>query len=134
EQQRLLWVASYSATGKASQITETMDFQIRLPGQIESAETGWHDNLLRTYDPESGHYLEPDPLGPIPGNQALGYAAQQPRRYVDPLGLVLFAFDGTRNNPVTQTNVWKLGQRYKDGAVFYHSGPGNPYFIDWDAL
>lgn len=134
QQQRVRWAASYSVTGKASQIAGHIDFQLRLPGQIESAETGWHDNLLRTYDPESGHYLEPDPLGPIPGNQALGYAAQQPRRYVDPLGLMLFAFDGTRNNPVTQSNVWKLGQRYKDGAVFYHSGPGNPYFIDWDAV
>ncbi|HCP77122.1 MAG TPA: hypothetical protein DIU11_05120, partial [Pusillimonas sp.] len=86
------------------------------------------------YDPQAGHYLEPDPLGPFPGADALGYAMQQPRRYIDPMGLVLFAFDGTRNNAQTQSNVWKLAQRYEDGPVFYQAGPGNPYETDWDAL
>lgn len=134
QQQNLRWSAHYSATGQTVRLDGDIDFRLRLAGQAYDPETGWHDNVLRTYDPRSGHYLEPDPLGPIPGSQALGYAAQQPRRYADPLGLMLFAFDGTRNNPLTQTNVWKIGQRYQDGPVFYHSGPGNPYFLDWDAL
>src|SRR5690606_35013681 len=83
---------------------------------------------------KQGQYLEPDPLGPLPGSQALGYAAQQPRRYIDPLGLILFAFDGTRNSATTYSNVWKMSQAYLDGPVYYHSGPGNSMYIDWDAV
>src|SRR5690606_29892927 len=65
---------------------------------------------------------------------ALGYARQQPRRYVDPLGLLLFAFDGTRHSPQTNSNAWKLSQAYQDGPVFYRSGPGNSQQLDWDAV
>lgn len=132
--QKIRWLASYSPTGAARQIAGDLTLNARLPGQNFDATTGWHDNLLRTYAPAMGHYLEPDPLGPIPGNQALGYARQQPRRYVDPLGLLLFAFDGTRNNPQTQTNVWKMSQHYQDGPVFYQNGPGSPGQFDWAAI
>lgn len=128
------WMARYSPLGLAEQVEGDLRFDLRLPGQMFDAATGWHDNLLRTYDPRFGHYLEPDPLGPVPGSQAWGYANQQPRRYTDPLGLLLFAFDGTRMNAHTGGNVWLLSQRYLDGPVFYHSGPGNPYYWDLDAL
>lgn len=133
-QQTIRWLARYSPTGQAEKLTGDLDLDIRLPGQIHDAETGWHDNLLRTYLPAWGHYLEPDPLGPVPGSQVRGYADQQPRIHADPTGLLLFAFDGTRNNPETHTNVWKMSQRYLDGPVFYHSGPGNAYYTDWDSV
>ena len=132
--QHIRWMATYSPTGEATKIAGDLTLDLRLPGQVFDAETGWHDNLLRTYLPESGQYLEPDPLGPVPGNQALGYADQQTRRYIDPYGLLLFAFDGTRNNPSTRSNVWKLSQAYLDGPVYYHSGPGTPLYPNLDAL
>ncbi|NYT61548.1 DUF2235 domain-containing protein [Alcaligenaceae bacterium] len=132
--QKIRWLASYSPTGAATQLAGDLTLDLRLPGQVFDAETGWHDNLLRTYLPQSGQYLEPDPLGPVPGNQALGYANQQPRRYADPLGLLLFAFDGTRNSPDTRSNIWKMSQTYRDGPVFYHSGPGNSLYTNWDAI
>src|SRR5690606_32896012 len=132
--QKIRWQASYSPTGLATRVAGDLDFDIRLLGQVFDAATGWHDNLLRSYLPQWGHYAEPDPLGPVPGNQALGYAAQQPRRYADPLGLLLFAFDGTRHSPETQSNIWKMSQAYRDGPVFYHSGPGNSLYLDWDAI
>ncbi|MGE4123811.1 MAG: DUF2235 domain-containing protein [Pusillimonas sp.] len=127
-----VWTARYSPWGQAQ--TRGITFNLRSPGQYHDPATGWHDNLLRTYDPGRGQFLEPDPLGPIPGNQSLGYASQQPRRFIDPTGLLLFAFDGTRNDASTQTNIWKLSQRYHDGPVAYEGGPGNPYTTDWDAI
>lgn len=127
-----VWTARYSPWGHAQ--TRGITFNLRAPGQYHDPATGWHDNLLRTYDPEHGQFLEPDPLGPIPGNQNLGYASQQPRRFIDPTGLLLFAFDGTRNDASTRTNIWKLSQRYHDGPVAYEGGPGNPYTTDWDAI
>lgn len=134
DQRKIRWLATYSPTGAARQIAGDLALDLRLPGQIADRSTGWHDNLLRTYLPELGQYLEPDPLGPVPANQALGYANQQAKRYVDPLGLLLFSFDGTRNSPVSQTNVWKMSQWYQDGPAFYQSGPGNPSHLNWDAV
>ncbi|MBV6304019.1 DUF2235 domain-containing protein [Candidimonas humi] len=131
---RIRWLADYEPTGAAVRKAGDLELDLRLPGQVLDRGTGWHDNLLRTYLPGLGQYLETDPLGPLPGSQALGYAAQQPRRHADPLGLLLFAFDGTRNSPISQTNVWKMSQWYQDGPVFYQSGPGNPHYLDWDAV
>lgn len=131
---RMRWLAGYTPTGQARRVDGDLDFALRLPGQYEDEETGRHDNLFRTYDPAFGHYLEPDPLGPLPGTDAYGYARQQPWRHADPYGLLLFAFDGTRYSADTMGNVWKLAQAYRDGAAHYHSGPGNSYFLDWDAV
>lgn len=134
DKRNIRWQATYTPLGSAHQTAGDLNFDLRLPGQIFDDATGWHDNLLRTFHPQFGQYLEPDPLGPLPGSQAWGYAAQQPRRFVDPLGLLLFAFDGTRMNAHTRGNVWLFSQRYLDGPVFYHSGPGNPYYWDLDAV
>lgn len=133
-QRQMRWRAEYTPLGHAHHTEGDLRLDLRLPGQVHDDTTGWHDNLLRTYHPVFGQYLEPDPLGPLPGTQVWGYAAQQPRRFVDPSGLLLFAFDGTRMNAHTRGNVWLLSQRYLDGPVFYHSGPGNPYYWDLDAL
>lgn len=134
EARRIRWLADVDAGGKATVLTGDLHLDLRLPGQFHDAATGWHDNVFRNYLPEAMHYLEPDPLGPVPGQQALGYAAQQPMRHVDPLGLLLMAFDGTRNDRATMSNVWKLSQRYADGPVHYHAGPGNKAYLDWDAI
>lgn len=131
---RIRWLASYTPTGRARRVKGDIEFHLRLPGQYEDAETGLHDNVLRTYDPGLGQFLEPDPLGPVPGTDTFGYAAQQPWRHADPHGLLLFAFDGTRQSADTMGNVWKLAQAYRDGAAHYHSGPGNSHFLDWDAV
>jgi RHS repeat-associated protein len=125
--QAIRWRAIYSPLGELLEQHHDLgkDFvqPLRLPGQVADPLTGWHDNYQRTYDPRWGHYLEPDPLGPIPGNSQYGYADQQPRRYVDPLGLLLFAFDGTGNSPTSQTNVWLFAGQYQGGAVKYIEGP-----------
>lgn len=128
------WAAGYDALGRATRLRGDLDLPLRRPGQDQDPATGWHDNVFRTFLPGRGHYLEPDPLGPLPSLQALGYAAQQPLRHVDPLGLILLAFDGTRYGPRNQGNVWKLAQAYEDGPAYYHAGPGNSYYADWDAV
>jgi RHS repeat-associated protein len=115
-------------------------FNLRLPGQYFDAETGWHDNVLRTYDPHRGEYLEPDPLGPVPNwrsgqvlTQPYAYANHDPLTHADPSGLILFAFDGTGNtndeqwlnaNDSSLSNVWQFRQLYQDGNRRYVSGVG----------
>ncbi len=133
-EQQPIWQAHYSPFGMATIMVENIELDLRLPGQVFDKATGWHDNLLRTYDPAWGSYIEPDPLGPIPDSQAYGYAKQQPRIYTDPTGLLLFAFDGTRQSKHTNANVWQMSQMYQDGPAYYQDGPGNSMYIDWDAL
>lgn len=119
------WLALPEPAGKMTPLIARLRQPLRYPGQYHDEATGWADNLYRTYDPAFGHYLEPDPVGPLPGQDPLGYAAAQPRRYVDPLGLLLFAFDGTLNQgSKTSSNVYKLQQLYASGPVHYTGGPG----------
>ncbi len=121
--QRVRWQGHFSPYGELLTEIGDLAMPLRLPGQIVDPATGWHDNYQRTYDPRWGQYLEPDPLGPMPGNSLYGYAGQQPRRHADPHGLMLFAFDGTGNQPASLTNVWLFAKAYQDGPVHYIAGP-----------
>ena len=124
-QARLVWLAEPEPDGRVRPLIAKQHLALRYLGQYEDPATGWFDNRYRNYDPAFGHYLEPDPMGPLPGQDPLGYAAAQPRRYSDPLGLLLFAFDGTLNQgSKTRSNVFKLQQRYVGGPVHYLGGPG----------
>jgi RHS repeat-associated protein len=118
------------------------ELNLRLPGQYFDQETGWHDNVLRTYDPQRGEYLEPDPLGPTPNwgrgagpwlTQPFAYANHNPITYADPTGLILFAFDGTGNDDNVNepamagsglSNVVAFMNMYDDGRKRYVSGVG----------
>ncbi len=121
--QRIRWQGAFTPFGELLSEQGDLSLALRLPGQFADPLTGWHDNYQRTYDPVRGHYLEPDPLGPVPGNSLYGYADQQPRRHADPRGLMLFAFDGTGNQPASLTNVWLFSKAYRDGPVHYIAGP-----------
>lgn len=123
QEKKIHWLAHNSPTGKSHILHADIEFNLRLPGQYYDKETGWHYNMNRYYDPGAGHYLEPDPIGPVPNNDPFGYAAQQPRLFIDPLGLLLFAFDGTENNKYSNTNVLKFTRLYI-GDKSYTSGTG----------
>ena len=58
-----------------------------LPGQYYDAETGLHYNWHRYYDPETGRYLTPDPIGLAGGINPFLYAEANPVSYIDPEGL-----------------------------------------------
>ncbi len=131
---RIRWRGSYDAFGYVQEEAGDIAMPLRLPGQDADPATGWHNNVFRTYLPQRGQYLEPDPLGPLPGQQSFGYAKQQMLTKTDSLGLILLAFDGTRYNQQNQSNVRKLAELYAAGPSFYHPGPGNPYYLEWDAL
>ncbi|WP_051385779.1 DUF6531 domain-containing protein [Actinokineospora inagensis] len=60
---------------------------LRFPGQYFDAETGWHYNLHRYYDPETGRYASQDPLGLAPAPNPNSYVPN-PTRQIDPLGLI----------------------------------------------
>jgi RHS repeat-associated protein len=59
---------------------------LRFPGQYADSETGLHYNHHRYYDPATGRYLSPDPLGLAPAPNPHTYVPN-PQTLVDPLGL-----------------------------------------------
>lgn len=132
-QGKLLWRAAYHPYGKLASLSAKRGFQLnlRLPGQYLDAETGLHYNDHRYYDPELGRYLTPDPIGLQGGVNSYAYVDGNPLKYVDPSGLILFAFDGTNNsNPPPDkdqvSNVFKFYDAYSNGRKWYMNGVGRP--------
>ena len=78
-QQHTLWGTTTWATGGAST-------PLRFPGQYADPETGLHYNNHRYYDPATGAYLTPDPLGLTPAPNPHAYVPN-PTLLTDPLGL-----------------------------------------------
>jgi RHS repeat-associated protein len=65
---------------------EVADFNLGGPGQYYDAETGLYYNIARYYDPKSGRYLSPDPVGISGGANPYLYAEGNPAVFVDPNG------------------------------------------------
>jgi RHS repeat-associated protein len=59
---------------------------LRFPGQYHDSETDLHYNHQRYYDPATGSYLTPDPLGLAPAPNPHSYVLN-PTTHADPLGL-----------------------------------------------
>ncbi|WP_306316688.1 MULTISPECIES: DUF6531 domain-containing protein [unclassified Streptomyces] len=63
------------------------DCPLRFPGQYADAETGWHFNYFRHYDPENARYVTHDPLGLSADPNDYAYV-DNPFTIADPLGLM----------------------------------------------
>lgn len=70
-------------------------FEMRFPGQRYDAVTGLFQNGWRDYDPQSGRYIQSDPIGLAGGISTYAYVANNPYLRVDPLGLANFLIGGS---------------------------------------
>jgi RHS repeat-associated protein len=127
----LVWQIDADLHAGAAKTRGKFDLAIRFPGQYFDPESGLHDNYQRSYDPRTGRYLEPDPMGLAGGWNRYAYAGGNPLQAVDPLGLILFAFDGTGNTdparaPDTLSNVARLYSLYDASQRHYMNGVGIP--------
>lgn len=124
---RSVWQGEYSAHGALLAEKGALAMNLRLPGQYFDAESGLHYNDHRYYDPRRGEYISPDPLGTPDGPNPYSYVRGNPQRYVDPQGLVLFAFDGTGNDESDGSkisNVVRFRDAYLGAEARYITGPG----------
>ena len=63
----------------------------RFPGQYYDQETGLHYNYHRYYDPNTGRYLTPDPIGLDGGINLFLYSRNNPINKIDIYGLMVEA-------------------------------------------
>jgi len=98
-----VWKADYDAFGEAAvDPASTVVNNFRFPGQYYDAETGLHYNGHRYYDPKTGRYLTPDPVGLEGGINPYAYAVGDPVNKIDPSGL----------------KTWQIGIGFGAGGIF----------------
>ena len=82
------WKYLSDAFGKAQILGGTTTVRLRMPGQVDYGVGGIYYNGLRDYDPDTGRYLESDPVGLEGGLNPFAYADLNPLRWIDPTGTV----------------------------------------------
>jgi RHS repeat-associated protein len=68
-------------------LIENITCNLRFPGQYADDETGLYYNWHRYYDPDTGRYLTPDPIGLAGGINPFLYCLNNPIIRSDPKGL-----------------------------------------------
>ncbi|WP_245749905.1 RHS repeat-associated core domain-containing protein [Marinobacter zhejiangensis] len=97
-QGHLVWSVTYRAYGNVlkQQVAE-IDNPLRFQGQYHDPETGLHYNRHRYYNPTTGRFLTPDPIGLAGGLNNYQYVPN-PTGWVDPLGLKVVSKDKPDRN------------------------------------
>jgi len=111
----VVWAGDYDPFGNVA-INEdvdgnTVEFNVRLPGQYYDEETGLHYNYFRYYDPQTGRYITSDPIGLQGGLNTYGYVGGNPVNWIDPEGLAMIYGGSGRDGwdpTIMQNNMPKV--------------------------
>ncbi|MBI5926298.1 MAG: hypothetical protein HY836_11935 [Aquabacterium sp.] len=102
--QQVVWRGEFDPDGNVLREEGSGSVKLRMPGQVFDEETGLYFNVNRYYDPSSGRYITPDPLGWTHGEGAYDYVGGHPLDGSDPLGLFeipTLDFFGISSAPLT---------------------------------
>ena len=84
----VIWEGEYRPFGEAGVNPHSgVENNLRFPGQYYDDETGLHYNYHRYYDPGTGRYLMPDPIGLAGGIDLFAYVGNNPLNKIDHFGL-----------------------------------------------
>ncbi len=84
----VVWRANLKSFERTVQTSSIGDFNIGFPGQYWDEEKGCYYNMFRDYDPETGRYLQSDPIGLAGRMNTYAYVGGNHVSYVDPDGLI----------------------------------------------
>ncbi|QBH29360.1 RHS repeat-associated core domain-containing protein [Vibrio vulnificus] len=112
----VVWQARYDTYGRAHIEVESVGNPLRFQGQYHDVETGLHYNLARYYDPRTGRFIQPDPIGLLGGINHYQYAPN-PVMWVDPHGLC-----AKEDAPAIKAGV---NDTQPQQPMFYAMGSGN---------
>lgn len=95
---------------------------LRFPGQLHDPASGLNYNYFRDYDPETGRYVQSDPIGLRGGLNTYGYVMGNPVMYSDTFGLEV---DGIYQKSTGEVFLYdRITRQMVSG--FFESG-GKPY-------
>jgi RHS repeat-associated protein len=100
-------------------------FDLRFPGQQFDKETNLYYNFFRDYDPQTGRYVESDPIGLGGGINTYSYVGANPVSFIDPFGLTKKDLDemtclARANNPgldIPEAEFVSIPQDAQDRAL-----------------
>lgn len=101
-----VWRATYTAFGEATVDPDSsIENNLRFPGQYYDQETGLHHNYYRDYDPQTGRYLQEDPIGLWGGLNVHIYTSNNPIKFFDAFGLIVNVEYNKNTGMVTVTDM-----------------------------
>jgi RHS repeat-associated protein len=95
-------------------------FNQRFAGQYRDAETGLFYNYYRDYDPQTGRYVQSDPIGLAGGVNPYLYVGGKPLSFIDALGL---------ETTIVTTYDKAYGVEYGSHSALHVATPGQPQFL-----
>ncbi|MBW8890214.1 MAG: RHS repeat protein [Fibrobacteres bacterium] len=119
ENGQVSWSAAPSAWGGRKDGDDGADCPIRFQGQWFDAETGFHYNRFRYYDPETGRFISPDPIGPDGGLNLYAYVAN-PLSWVD-----IYGWHGNNASSDNTQHVYEIKDN-QTGDTFKYGISGQP--------
>jgi RHS repeat-associated protein len=126
---QLVWSWQHDAFGKGEPdqrpagASKDFVYNNRFPGQTYDAETGFFYNLNRYYDPNTGRYTRPDPIGLAGGMNPYVYVGGDPVNSVDPEGLYLNKEGLYLNKIVSQLSKYGTGKALEPWVVQHIDDP-----------
>lgn len=102
----VVWKGFYAPFGEVNVFAATIENNLRFPGQYYDTETGLHYNWNRYYDPKTGRYITPDPIGLTGGINPFVYVTNNPVNFADPWGLWGEDVHSGIGNHAYGTNLW----------------------------
>lgn len=123
----IVWQASYLPFGEVDTITGPAALDYRFPGQWFQLETGLAYNWHRHYDPTTGRFLQPDPLGMPDGPSRWAYVGNSPLS-VDPRGLQAGPYAPPPSN--VPGGPWRWAPNPQNSRGGEYVGPGGS--ASWD--